>query len=310
MQTVWNVLNLGAGIGSTTLFMLSHHGEIPPYDACIFADTGEEPAPVMRHLAWLQSLQRPRIIVGSAGRLGDDLIKGTNADGKSSKSGRFSSVPLFTSIHHEDRQGPATGCDTGRVPRQCTNEYKIEVVERVIRRELLGLKPRQRAPKGVLVRQHFGLSDDEGLRIRKVKERFAGGKRAGSRWQEPVFPLAVLGMTRDHCIAYLAPRVPHQTPRSACTFCPYRDNTGWLWLKENDPEGWARAIEVDRAIRDPKSALCVSMRSALYLHRKCIPLEMVDVEAEAREEARKRRTGQRDLFGILESDCIAGMCGV
>lgn len=310
MKTVSEVLNLGAGIGSTTCYLLSLNREIPLYDAAVFADTGEEPTPVMRHLEWMKSLHGPTILTASAGRLGDDLIKGRNADGKQSKKGRFTSIPAFTAPDHEDRQGPATGCDVGRIPRQCTKEYKIEVVEKVIRRRLLGLAPRKRVPKGVLVRQHFGLSDDEGLRIRRVKERYASGRRGGVSWSEPVFPLAALGMTRDDCIRYLAKYVPHETPRSACTFCPYRDASGWLWLKEHDPEGWARAVEIDRAIRDPKSVATQSMRQSLYLHRRCVPLDTIDLEAEARAEAAKRRSTGRDLFSVLDSDCIAGMCGV
>lgn len=60
------------------------------------------------------------------------------------------------------------------VRRQCTSEYKIEVVNKAIRRELLGLKFRQRVPKDVVIHQYFGISTDEAARAERAKKRFAG----------------------------------------------------------------------------------------------------------------------------------------
>jgi hypothetical protein len=305
-QRILNVLNLGAGVGSTTVYLLAHHGELPPIDAAVFADTQEEPQPVYDHLQWLLTLDRPKIHIATAGKLGDHLIAGHVVSGNSRKAGRFSSIPAFSTQSHEDREGDgaASACNVARVKRQCTKDYKVLVVERAIRRILLGLKPRQRIPRGVLVQQHFGLTDDEPTRIRAVKDRFAKRPR-----QVPAFPLAALAMTRADCVAYLAKHVPHETPRSACTFCPYRDAEGWLWLKTHDPSGWSRAVEIDRAIRDPAAVCGRGMRESLYLHRQCIPLEMVDLEKEA-ALLRSRRTNQKDLFSLLDADCVAGMCGV
>ena len=67
--------------------------------------------------------------------------------------------------------------------RQCTGEYKINVVEQIIRRQVVGLQPRQRMPKGVKVVQYFGLSFDEPRRVAKVKNRFVAHPwaRGGSR---------------------------------------------------------------------------------------------------------------------------------
>ncbi len=49
-----HVLNLGAGVQSTAVYLLARDGRLP-CDVAIFADTGEEPAAVYRHLANLQS---------------------------------------------------------------------------------------------------------------------------------------------------------------------------------------------------------------------------------------------------------------
>lgn len=306
VRRVVDVLNLGAGVGSSTLFMMMHRGDLPGVDAAIFADTQEEPTPVYEHLQWLISLGSPRVLVGTRGKLGDSLIRGVNAAGQGGKSGkRFASIPAYTATLLEDGSASEAGCERGKVKRQCTSEYKVQVVEQVIRRELLGLKPRQRRPKGVHVRQHFGLSDDEGVRIRKVRERFAKNGRG-----EPVFPLARLGMTRDDCVAYLRQCVPHEVPRSACTFCPFRSAEEWVWLRDNDPAGFARAVEIDRAIRDEQSVCTRGMRQALFLHRSCQPLESLDLDAMAAEERKCRAGRERSLFPLLDADCVAGMCGV
>jgi len=55
--TEYHVLNLGAGVQSTTLYLMSMSGEVRPFDVAIFADTGEEPQAVYKHLEWLQSLK-------------------------------------------------------------------------------------------------------------------------------------------------------------------------------------------------------------------------------------------------------------
>ena len=91
-ECVHRILNLGAGVQSTTVYLMYVRGEIQPGIECaIFADTGEEPASVYAHLEWLKSLGGPPIIVRSIGRLGDDLTLGRNSTG-----GRFASIPAFT----------------------------------------------------------------------------------------------------------------------------------------------------------------------------------------------------------------------
>src|ERR1700730_16865036 len=109
----YHVLNLGAGVQSTCLFLLARQPDPKlRFDIAIFADTGEEPAAVYKHLEHLKSLGQPEIWVRSVGRLGDNLILGKNANG-----GRFVSIPAFT----QDEDGKV-----GMVRRQCTKEYKID----------------------------------------------------------------------------------------------------------------------------------------------------------------------------------------
>lgn len=263
-MTEHHILNLGAGVQSTTLYLMTMSGEAPAVECAIFADTGEEPAAVYRHLDWLKSLNGPPIIVRSAGRLGDDLTRGRNTTG-----GRFAAIPCFTRLH--DDEGAAVG-EVGRTRRQCSKEYKTEVIERSIRRDVLGLKPRQRVPKGVKVVQYFGISWDERSRASRIWERFHVEKAAAAL---PVFPLVERQWTRANCIDWLDGKVPHETPRSACVFCPFHNDAEWLRIKEQDPEGWARAVEIDIALRTEGSVVNRDMRQAMYLHRTCQPLTQI-----------------------------------
>lgn len=275
----YHVLNLGAGVQSSALYLLATDGQLQ-FDVAIFADTGEEPAAVYRHLCHLMSLGGPEIRIRSAGWLGDDLIHGRNSTGQ-----RFASIPAFT----RDEAGKV-----GMVRRQCTKEYKIEVVDRTIRRELLGLKPRQRMPAGVTVYQYFGISTDEAGRAERGKKRFASVKHT-----IPVYPLIDRGWSRSDCVAYLQSRLSYAVPKSSCVFCPYRTNQSWRHLKHTDPQGWRRAVEIDNALRADGSIVTRGFRQKLYLHRSCEPLEKIDLDALAPNTLDPMTTGE-----------CQGMCGV
>jgi hypothetical protein len=201
--------------------------KVPESLVAIFADTQEEPAAVYKHVEWLRSLGWPPVWVRTAGRLGDALF-----GGRMMKKGQ-TSIPAYTRT-----AGAATR--TGVVRLQCTNDFKIEVIDRAIRRELLGLKHRQRRPRDVVIHKYYGISRDEARRAVRIQERAKEDDFVAH------FPLLSLGWTRGDCLRFLTNRVPHPVPRSACVFCPFRNDNEWLHLKQTDPEGWARAVEIDR----------------------------------------------------------------
>lgn len=286
-----NILNLGAGVQSTTIYLMVMEGLLPKLDYAVFADTQEEPEAVYRHLEWLCELKGPPILIRTAGKLGDDLMKGRNSTG-----GRFASIPAYTAPDHTKRT-VLSGCSHGMTRRQCTKEYKVDVVERTIRRDILGLAPRRRTPRNTVV-QWFGISLDEERRADRIKERLF------RHWSKPYFPLIEKRMRREDCKEWLKDRVPHEVPRSACVFCPYKSWSEWKALKENTND-WNRAVEVDRALRIPGNVVNRHLDQSLYLTSKCIPLEMVDIDAEVEREQLKRKNN----FPLLEIMACEGMCG-
>ena len=289
------ILNLGAGVQSTTLALMGVKNweywscsEPLPYplvgliDLALFADTKGEPKAVYAHLEWLKPICEKwfSVLTVSKGSLSENLMKGVNADGH-----RFVSIPAFTS----------DGFDVGLTRRQCTSEYKTEVLERHIRYEILGLKPGQAAPRDNGITQLLGLSYDETARVIRVKARFQSNP-----WGVE-FPLWTMEMTRGGCKTWLKKHYPERTiPRSACVYCPYHSNAEWRAIKESK-EDWVEAVRIDEGIRNHDWSVSQERKQKLYLHRSCIPLAQVDL----REEDEK--TGQRQ-FGFL-NEC-EGMCGV
>jgi hypothetical protein len=268
------VLSLGAGVQSTTMALMAAHGEIGPMpDAAIFADTGAEPKPVYDHLTWLMSanvLPFPVYVV-SAGNL-RDILTG-NAQWKGGNDGR----PPFYVINDKG--------EAGTLNRQCTRHFKIDPIRRKVR-ELLGLKHGQRGPKTAAAEQWIGISLDEATRMKPSRDRYIE-----SRW-----PLIEKRMTRRDCLKWLAAHDYPLPAKSACTFCPFRNDVGWRDLRNNDPASFADAVAIDKVIRDGMPGV---NRSQVFIHRSLKPLDEVDLST-----AEER--GQLNLF-INECE---GMCGV
>jgi hypothetical protein len=265
-----HVLSLGAGVQSTTLYLMRD------YDVAIFADTQEEPEAVYAHLEWLKSLNRTPILVRSKGKLGDDLLQWRNSTGQ-----RYSSIPAY-------RLAQDGGIGAGR--RQCSKEYKLEVINQTLRREVLGLRPKQRLPKDVEIHQYIGISLDEGGRAKRI-----------SAFPRPSqvqlhFPLLEALWTRADCQRYLAGMVPHKVPRSACVFCPYHSDAEWLEIKER-PAEWRRAVEIDEAIRHHHK-----LDGTVFLHERCEPL--VQIKFDASPDPRAAQLSFR-----MARECF-GVCGV
>ena len=109
----FHFLNLGAGVQSTALYLMSMDGdepEVPKFDVAIFSDTQEEPDEVYRHLEWLEQQGGPPICRTTAGKLGDALDAGSDAAGnKRTDGGHYISIPAFTSTRRPGSWGRSSG---------------------------------------------------------------------------------------------------------------------------------------------------------------------------------------------------------
>lgn len=281
----FRVLSMGAGVQSTTLALMAERGELGPKpDLAIFADTQAEPAFVYEHLDWLDSVLSFPIQRVTIGNLEADLLGGFNSTGQ-----RYASIPAFL-LNDQD--------DVGMTRRQCTAEYKLDAITLETRR-LLGLpkgrsirhqlKLKRDEPTPALIEMWIGISTDEIDRVARSHHAYVHNRH----------PLIEARMSRRDCIKWLEERQYRVPRKSACVFCPYKDNSEWLDLKVNAPAEFERAVRIDKAIRNgnPSKGLTTT---TMALHRSLKPLEDIDF---TRPDASDQRR-----FGFA-NDCL-GMCGL
>ncbi|MBE3206808.1 hypothetical protein IHE48_39095 [Frankia sp. CH37] len=257
---------------STTLALLAAEGTLPKPDAAIFADTGWEPARVYRHLDRLE---------GELTGAGIPLYRVSNGNLRehtlTSPSGRIR-LPVFTAT--------AAGGGAPAV-RECTREHKIRPITRKVR-ELIGYPGRARVPGDVWVEQWIGFSTDEIQRV--------SGK-SDAPYITSRYPLLDLDMSRRDCVRWLTARGWADTPKSACIGCPFHGNRAWREMRDQHPDEFADAVEVDRAMR--ARTVRVGLRGEPYLHRSLLPLDQAPIDHVTRTEWRDR---QGDLLDELAED--------
>lgn len=231
MKDRYDILSLGAGVQSSTLALMAESGETDfKPDFHVFADTGDEPDEVYDWLATLKRmLSAPvHIVKSSYGSLSQNLFKWG-----------FSQIPAF-------KRGKDGKVGVGR--RQCTRYWKIRPINREIKIQTGTY--RKRVPDGTF---HVwkGISTDEASRA----------KDSPHAWERAEFPLLDKGISRKGCVAWLNSK-GLAAPKSACFFCPLKDQESWARVSEN-PKLWPKAIAIDRQLNERGE----------FLHSSCEPLE-------------------------------------
>lgn len=263
-----HIISLGAGVQSSTMALMAAKGEITPMPvAAVFADTGDEPESVYK---WIEVL-RPLLPfpIRTACRIKHTLSE--HIFDAIDRNKRVSKPPLFTK--------PAnSGESEGLLTRDCTGDFKVAVIQREARKIMAecGVK------KCV---QWIGISLDETIRIKPSRVKYSQ-----HRW-----PLVELRQSRHDCLRWMDKNGFPTPPRSACVYCPHHSNEEWRRLRDNDSDGWQKAISFDAKIRTGIHGV----KAQCFVHRDCIPLGDVDL---SRDDER----GQGLLWG---NEC-EGMCGV
>jgi hypothetical protein len=270
---ITNALALGLGVQSTALYMMGTLGEMPRVDYAVFSDIGREGRKTYLYLDWLlkwaQENGGPPIIVKNQRNLFLDLLKNTNNRGE-----RIASIPAFTMSDGKE----------GMLRRQCTNEYKIVVVNQTIR-EMYGLQARQR---NIQTNIWKGISSNEADRMSLPEDK----------WQNFIYPFCGYGipgkgkwfklqgdlyrpMSRLDIIAWYKRRGLPVPPKSSCVFCPYHSDATWADMRDNEPDDFADAVMVDKAIRDSSKR---GVNQPIFLHRSLKPLDEVNFDPNSKIE--------------------------
>jgi hypothetical protein len=268
-----HTISLGAGVQSSVLALMATAKKIGPMPAAaIFADTGDEPQSVYRWLDWLEP-QLAFPVIRTKHPSGFSLSQKSTMLRTSRKTGNTylsPSLPVYTIDFN---------WKNGMMPRQCTRDFKIDLVRRETRR-LMKLWGVHRSC------QWIGISTDE-------MDRTKPSKIPGTT---SVWPLIEIGMSRLDCIAWAAHAGFPEPPRSACVFCPYHCDQEWLRLRDDEPEAFEAAVAYEDRLRDAVTKATAIKAEDVFLHADRRPL--VDVAFSLKRN--------KHLFGY---EC-EGLCGI
>ena len=269
-----NILSLGAGVQSSTVFLMSCDGVLEKLDAAIFADTQWEPAGVYEYLDFLRFKAKlagiPLYTVTSGNIREESISAKVGIWGESDGTKRLiASLPYYTS-------------GGGQLRRQCTSTYKAKPVQQKIR-QLLGLEKGERVKRGTRLNLWFGISQDEIRRVRISRVK----------WIEHCYPL-LFGLPhafrRSDCFNWIEAQGYPEPAKSACIGCPFHSAAGWRRIKDS-PSEWQDVVTFDNAIRSNDR-----LNEELFLHPSRRPLEHVIFD------------NQEEMFGT--NGCDEGYCGV
>lgn len=150
-----------------------------------------------------------------------------------------------------------------KMPRNCTIDYKVEMISKYVRWELLGYRKGQRLrdEDKKAHEMHMGFSAEEARRCKESPNPMFVNR----------FPLVDMKLTRADNYAYIKDVWGLDTKASACCFCPFHQNYFYQYLKENLPETYKKLVEVDNLLRDknPKPP----MEADLFISRSRKRLE-------------------------------------
>ena len=269
------ILSLGAGVQSSILALMSEFGELPRLDAAIFADTGAEPAEVYEWLDWIKKKVSFPVFTVAHGDLTADAVE-TRISKRSGNRYCRNTIPVFTRGASE--QG------SGKMPRTCTANYKINPIRKKVR-TLLKESGENRAD------QWIGISTDEVHRMKDSQVNFI----------DNIYPLVNLNMSRNDCLTWATSNGIKRPPRSACVYCPFHSDKEWIRIKNEDPQGWNKSVQFEKDLQKGFAEVSDAWKDPSdppipFLHKDRIPLDQVEFDAE----------NQLDLFG---EEC-EGMCGL
>lgn len=231
--------SFGGGQQSTACLVLAAQGRID-CNLFIFANVGDdsEDTPVLDYLRGvsmpfalehgLELIERHRV-----------LRDGTQETllGRMTKEKPRIAIPFRTKK------------DGKPVSRQCTVDFKIQVIDKELKRR--GFTSDRPAIVGM------------GISVEEI-ERAAPGLDPRSPLQIRSYPLLFesphdpyspgLQLTRDQCVQIVLDAGLPEPPSSSCTFCPYHDMEVWRRQKRQQPETFARSCALEASLTEKRGS--------------------------------------------------------
>jgi len=246
------VFSSGGGTQSTAISALIIQGKLPKPDVIVIADTGYEKSTTWEYL---DSVVRPALAkIGlEVHRIGPEwATQPKHGNRFLSHNKKTVLIPGFTN----QVEG-----EIGKLPGFCSNTWKVEVVNRYLRKAL-GIPTREQ-------KRWIGFSLDESRRASKMM--LGADYKAGL----VRFPLIHdYPIRRSDAINEVLTMGWPLPPRSACYLCPNQNDEEWL---DNTAEENSLAAHYEREIQkiDPH----------MWLHSSCKPINTVSFDKNSEDGA-------------------------
>lgn len=224
-------------------FDFTYIEKVPIYDFVLFCDLGLEPSWVMNQVHFIQQACGwagiPFYILKS--NLYEDYM---NDFGKK----RVVSIP-FWSVDEEGKKG--------KMMRNCTLDYKINIMQNFVRWELLGYKKGARTKLEDIKahEMHLGFSKEEERRCRENPHKMFVNK----------FPLCEMNLVRADNYAYIKDVWGLETKASACCFCPFHTNYFFDYIKRNHTGEYEKTVVFDQMLEEQQPN--TKIKSKLYISK-------------------------------------------
>ena len=272
-------LLLGAGVKSSAVYILASLKDprVPRVDYAVFADTGDEPEGVYRHLERLTAWGKER---------NGPPIEQVSMDAKLSVLMAISWIPIPAFTRRDNGK-------IGMLRRECTHEAKLKPINSLARQKL-GLKFHEKAGADRRALAIIGIASGETARVSDSKEA----------WNDHDYPLIRANLSRTDARNICAGAGFTNVQKSACVYCPFQGKLTWQRRAREHPEDLRKAIAVDDAIRDPTKRTptlnlepddAAGRRATgvktgqnrygiqsqdIFCHRSCIPLREIDFNSQ------------------------------
>jgi hypothetical protein len=164
--------------------------------------------------------------------------------------------------------------------RNCTKDFKLQVVDRWIRKHGATAD----SPATVAV----GFSTDEIERV---------GRRRNAPHGRTVYPLLELGLSTADCERIVMEAGLPRPPKSSCWFCPFHLPRTFAEMERDKPALFRRAVELERTLNGKRQALG---KDEVYLTRFAMPLDRAVRDPRAQKNMAAPEMG--------EDGCDEGAC--
>lgn len=235
------IFSFGGGVQSVACLVLAAQGKID-FRRFVFANVGDE----SEHPETLRYLRD--IAVPFARDHGIEIIEVQKTRRDGTKDDIY--LGLLRSMRSIDIPVRMPNGAPGR--RSCTIDFKIHPVAKYHKK--IGATVKNPGVLGI------GISLDEFQRMRS---------KAMIPWQVLEYPLIDLRLNRADCKQIISEAGLPVPPKSSCWFCPFHTLNVWRKMRDDEPELFKKAVDLEQLINDRRATLG---RDSVWLSGGLVPL--------------------------------------